>query len=423
MPLGLDPAASGLITAGLIGLLIGVQRESVKTPEQPGARDFLLIGLAGGFCGLLNAPPLTIAVLTAIVAILISFHIRAGQHTGITTELAGVLTFGLSFLASQRDFPGGWGYAVGLAIVAAFFLESRDRLHEILRTQFTGVDFIATLKFLALIFLIYPVLPEGEFGPYNAIQPRLIWKFIILVSSVSFFGYLLQKWMGEERGLRMAALLGGLASTTAATAAFARSSRDDPKQSEALSHATILANAVQFPRIVAIVAALNPDAALHLLPMFGLLAVTALITIWAVSRRRGAQPVVSGVPVSNPMRLKPAILFGFLFATIVFVTRAGQAIWGSQAVLFTSLIGGAIDTDAVVVSVAQLHRNGEAGLETLLWSVFVALLSNAVVKGIIAIAAGTRLFARGVLLGFAAMFGGGALLVWAFARAGFLHLS
>lgn len=425
MPLGLDPATSGLVTAGLIGLLIGVQRESVKTAEQPGARDFLLISLAGGAAGLLQSPAVTISLLAAVVAIMLAFHMRAGRQAGITTELAAVITYVLGYLASQRTFPQGWVYAVSLAIVVAFFLESKEELHEFLERQFTEVDFLATLKFLALIFLIYPLLPPGDFGPYAGFNLQLVWKFVILVSSISFLGYLLQKFLGEEQGLRAAALLGGLASTTAATAAFAKRSRETPEKEGELASATILANAVQFPRVWAIVAAINFPFAVLLAPLLALLTFGGVLTVWLFGRLRRPEAVPlarSQVTVRNPMRLKPALLFGGLFALIMMATKAAHAEFGRQAVMLTSVLGGALDTDAVVVSLSELHQAGTAKPENLLWAVFGAMLANAVVKASLAVAGGTRRYCRSVLLGFAGMFGGGAVLALFWAQAGPLHL-
>ena len=79
--------------------------------------------------------------------------------------------------------------------------------------------FAATLAFVGVVVVIYPLLPEGAYGPYAFFEPRQVWKFVILISSISYLGYFLEKFLGEEQGLFYTSVLGGLASTTAATLA------------------------------------------------------------------------------------------------------------------------------------------------------------------------------------------------------------
>src|ERR1700747_3211274 len=99
----IDPAlaadASHLSGALLVGAMIGAQREA--TPgDHPGLRDFLLIGLAGGVCGLLENPWLSAVALLSIAALLTVFHFEdRANRAGITTELAGIATFVLALMA------------------------------------------------------------------------------------------------------------------------------------------------------------------------------------------------------------------------------------------------------------------------------------------------------------------------------------
>src|SRR5580698_7925421 len=100
--ISLSTAVESLAGALLIGLLIGGQREAahreaghdlnIGTP--PGLRDFLIIAMAGGVCGIIGAPWLTAPVLISITALLAVFHFEDRlKRRGITTELAGVSTF------------------------------------------------------------------------------------------------------------------------------------------------------------------------------------------------------------------------------------------------------------------------------------------------------------------------------------------
>ena len=89
-------------------------------------------------------------------------------------------------------------------------------------------EYIDTLSFLGLIFIIYPLLPTGAYGPFGFFEPRKIWLFVILVSGVSYVGYFLTKYAGDERGALLTAVVGALASTTAYTIGISRAVEEAP---------------------------------------------------------------------------------------------------------------------------------------------------------------------------------------------------
>ena len=88
------------------------------------------------------------------------------ERTGITTELAAITTFLLALLAASPQFSFGRPMAIGVTIVVAAFLEARQRLHKLLRETITEQEFNATLAFVGVVLVIYPLLPTGSYGPY-----------------------------------------------------------------------------------------------------------------------------------------------------------------------------------------------------------------------------------------------------------------
>src|ERR1700732_4925046 len=127
MPPGipLSTAVEALSGALLIGLLIGVQRESISGAH-PGLRDFLLISLSGGVCGLLGFPWLTAPMLLSIAILMAVFHYEDRlERTGITTELAGVSALALAYLAASPHLPYGEPLAIAMTLVIVIFLETK----------------------------------------------------------------------------------------------------------------------------------------------------------------------------------------------------------------------------------------------------------------------------------------------------------
>jgi len=413
----LAEAFTSLGEALLIGLLIGAQREAHSDELQPGVRDFILVSLTGGVCGVLGQAWLTVAALVSIALLLGVFHYQTRTRTGITTEMAAVATFALGCLTATPGLKWGAPLAIGATIVVAGFLEAKASLHKLVRETITEREFNDTLRFLAVVFVIYPVLPEGRYGAYGFFDPSKIWLFVILVSSISYVGYFLEKFLGTAKSLKFTSILGGLASTTAATAAFARNVADEPEKVRLYSQAAVIANAIQFPRVQALLYVVNPQlAAASVVPMMAM-TVVGLATGHLMGRSVESQGGADGLRIGNPFRILPALKFGAVFTAILFITKAAATEVGRDAVYWTSALAGLVDADSVTVSVADLLSSGKMQTEMAFAAVMIALGANAVFKTAIAFFTGGARFGWRVGLGFALMFGAGLCAVAALARA------
>lgn len=399
--------------------MIGAQREA--TPgDHPGLRDFLLIGLAGGVCGLLENQWLDAAAALAISGILGIFHFEEREkRTGITTELAGLATFVLALLASSQVHYGG-PIAIAISILIALFLEAKQRLQHLLRETITEPEFNATLAFVTTVLVIYPLLPPGSFGPYKFFSPQQVWLFVILISSISYIGYFFEKFLGEAKGLVYTAILGGLASTTAVTLHLARLSKERPGEILSLLRGFLIANTVQFPRTFLIVALVNRDLARACAPPLALMTVAGIVMAWMAGRAASRRPPAPIVPAEhgNPFRIRPALTFGALFTAVVFISTAASRQFGPGAFMATGVLGGLVDVATVIAPAADLLKNGQLMTATAAISVLLALASNAVLKIALAGGIGSRAFTlriAGVFLTWGAI---GALGFWIGLRAG-----
>ena len=407
----LSAVVESLAGALLGGLLIGGQREAahrdalhsnLNAGTPPGLRDFLIIALAGGVCGLLGTPWLTAPVLISITALLAVYHFEDRlERRGITTELAGVSTFTLSYLAASPVPSFAEPVAIGVTLIVVVFLETKQYIEKLLRETISVTEFNATLAFVGMVVVIYPLLPAGAYGPYGFFEPRQVWKFVILISSISYLGYFLERFLGQEKGLFYTSVLGGLASTTAATLLFAHESKERPQDTFGLWRAFVIANTVQFPRTFLILMAVSPDLArLCVWPLAAMLVtgilVAEILRLWP-HKRIEPMPMKSG----NPFRILPALRFGVLFAGVVFLSKWGAATLGIGAFYWTSLLGGLVDVSTVIAPAAELIKNQTMTRATAEIAVLLALVANAVQKILIALSAGTWNFALRVTAVFA----------------------
>ena len=417
----LSPAWVAMGEALLIGLLVGVEREADRDERHAGLRDFISIALAGGLCGLLNQAWVTAAALLAITTMLAIFHVTTPGRTGITTEIAGVVTFLLGLLTATPDLPWGSSLAIALTVVLVLFLEARKALQKFFIETISEREVFDTLRFLAVIFVIWPVLPDKDFGPYGAFNPYRVWLFVILVCSISWIGYFLQKFLGEQKGLMLTGVLGGLASTTAATSSLAKNAAEDPEHAGAYANAAVLANAVQVPRVATLIAVVGATSgtvmgmALFHAAWPSLLAMGLAGLALAFWLDRETEPTELGAGASrpasrNPFSLMPAIKFGLLYALVRFIAKYFSAEFGQTGAIGASLIGGFVDVDAITVTLTGLVRDEKVTAVVGTVGVLLAILSNAVLKTILAYSGG-RKFGLRVLLGFLVMIAAGAVVL------------
>jgi uncharacterized membrane protein (DUF4010 family) len=408
----LSPEIVGFILAIAIGLLVGRTREpeAETEPPKPGIRDTVLISLLGALSAVISNSALTAVLLLATAAVLITMRWQHHERTGITTELASLAMFVLGYLCltPQRTL------AAGVGIVLAIVLESKQQLHQLLLKTISRREYSDTLKYLALVFVIYPLLPEGGFGPFGFFEPRKIWLFVIVISGVSFIGYFLIKFAGFKKGVLLSTLLGGLASTTAYTAAVSRAVAQTKEAAGALAGATLLANAMLLPRALFIIFVVNRALAKAALPMLAAMMIAGVVASYLLgqswSRSSGMQQLS---PVfQNPFTLGPALRLGAVFTVVLFITRAGQHLLGSKGQLLTSGIGGLIDVDAVLLTLAESAKAGEFPYRMAMEGILIAILANSAFKTGIAVSSRNSAYFLRVAGGLASIMAVGAFILW-----------
>jgi uncharacterized membrane protein (DUF4010 family) len=71
------------------------------------------------------------------------------------------------------------------------------------------------LIFAAAALVVLPLVPDRYVGPFSAINPRTIWKIVILIMSISAGGHIAVRLLGPRFGLPLAGLASGFVSSVA----------------------------------------------------------------------------------------------------------------------------------------------------------------------------------------------------------------
>jgi uncharacterized membrane protein (DUF4010 family) len=412
-------AAVRIGVAGLVGLAVGIEREWSGKASGPaarfaGVRTFLLVGTVGGVAGWLldagyvaAAAALVVAVGGLVVAAYVLAARRGAEAIDGTTEAAALLVLGIGILAGL----GSLALASGVAAVSVLALGEKrvisDFIHRIGRTEME-----AALQFAVLALVVLPLLPEGPIGPFGGVRPRSLWGVVLLFCGLNFAGYIARRAWGDARGYQVMGALGGLLSSTGVTLNFARQSRNEPGNADALAVGTVAACTVLVPRVLGIVLILNPalvaGTALGLAPI--LLAGVALI---AVGRRhlRGGTPTGAPPIPANPLQLGAAIRMAIAFQLVLTLLSVINIRFGAAGVLASAAFLGSTDMDALTFGMSRLAF--DAGmLPTAALALTLGVTVNSIVKTGIATALGAPAFRRLAVPGLLVLSAAGGAGFW-----------
>jgi uncharacterized membrane protein (DUF4010 family) len=401
-----------------IGFLIGLQREYAFRDSNrelvAGERTFALMGLVGALAAFsaeaLNLPAVFVGIFVVVgLVTAVSYFIDAWRgFIGLTTEITILIVVILGALCY-------WGHltlAVALGIATAVLLSLKietDRLVQAL----TREDIVSALKLAVISAIILPVLPNQPIGPppLDVFNPFKIWLMVVFISAINFLGYVLIKIIGPEQGIGLTGLLGGMVSSTSVTLSLSERSRRDTWLGSSFALAIIVAWTVMFARVIIYVGILSrPLLAEIWLP----LAVSGLLGIaytWILARsHRAAAQEREKMEFSNPLDLWAAIKFGLIYALILVVARSAQLYFGNPGILVSSILAGLADVDAITLSLTELTKRNEIGLDIAGLAVVLATMSNTVVKGGIVIFTGHPNLRKAILPGFLLILAAGIIL-------------
>jgi uncharacterized membrane protein (DUF4010 family) len=342
-----------------IGLLLGLERE--RSPgAKAGLRTFALVALLGTLCALLAEKSATTWLLptgmAALAAMMIVAHrqARAEDDPGTTSTVALMLCFGLG----ASTWYGYQQIAAVLALAVTGLLYFKAELHGITR-GLSRQDWVSLFQFAVVTFVVLPVLPDEGMGPLQALNPYRVWLMVVLISGLSFAGYLVLRLAGERRGLPLLGVLGGLVSSTATTLAYSRHVAEDRTSVDSGVVIALIANVTVLAKLAVVAAVAGPQTLPQLLPILagGLLAGMPLpFLLWRRLTRAASE--TPHLELSNPSEMRVALGFAALYAGVLLALAWLHHVAGLRGVYAMALASGLTDIDAITLSTLQLASAG-----------------------------------------------------------------
>ena len=369
-----------LVVVIIAGLLIGleVKAHSINknlTKEIGSVRTFSFIALIGYIFASISINLFIVGYIAIVLHLLLFYHAK------LKTTKSGIIIFLLSTLV----------YSFGMIVikfsiwflltifVAVIFISNINKRLEHFYTIFDEREIEIFAKLLLLSGVVLPLLPHEQISDFIPVSYFKIWLAVVVVSLFSYIGYILKKYIFNDKGYLITGILGGIYSSTATTIVLAKkaSSGSTPYL---FSASIIVATALMYLRLLGITYAFNFDIAqILLIPFVSLTLLTLLATfvLYNKSKKDTLNPNITNED-KNPLELSTAFLFAFLFIVMAVLTHFVLNKYGDIGLNILSFIVGFTDIDPFVLSI--LSSKFSVTSENAATAILIATGSNNILK-------------------------------------------
>ena len=417
----IPPGIIKFILVTVFSLLIGLEQRKHYIKEEFESRygtdrTFTLIGILG-FILYVISPQTLIPFLggglaiTALLAINYFQTIAIQKKFGITSLVIALITYCLAPLVYTQP-----SWLVLLIVVSVLILtEIKETLFQF-SSKFDNNEFITLAKFLVITGVILPLLPDKTISDTFNFSPYKFWLAIVAVSGISYFSYLLKKFVFPHSGIILTGILGGMYSSTATTIILAKKSKELPEKNK-VAAAIILGTTMMYVRLFLLALFFNKTLALKLAPSFAIFIVIssaiALYFLW-IHKRHKEKPATAQnfQPNNNPLEFKTALLFAGLFIFFAVITGLVTKNYGTGGINVLSFVVGVTDIDPFILNLFQSKWNIENAV--IIMAVLNAVTSNNLLKMIYGISLSDKSIRNLLITGFSILVVAGLLMSFVF---------
>lgn len=339
-----------VIMAGLlIGLEIKAHRISKNTNKEIGSvRTFAFIALISYVFAKLDMTLYIIGYIAIVIHLALYYFFKLkNSKSGIILFLLSSLVYSFGMVVIKFNI-----WMLLIIFVAVVFISNLNRRLKHFYTLFDEreIEIFATLLLLSGVVL--PLLPHEQIAEFIPVSYFKVWLAVVVVSLFSYVGYILKKYVFNDKGYLVTGILGGIYSSTATTIVLAKKASlgNTPNL---FTSSIIIATALMYLRLLGITYAFNFEIANKLLiPFLSLALITSLTSLffYKKSKTDTLNPTTQDED-TNPLELSTAFLFAFLFIIMAVVTHFVLSRYGNVGLNILSFIVGFTDIDPFVLSI------------------------------------------------------------------------
>jgi len=316
-------------------------------------------------------------VISTLLAIYYFQKIKVFKKFGATSLIIVLITYCLAPLLYTQP-----KWLVLLIVVVVLVLTEIKKTLFKFSKKIENDEFISLAKFLVIAGVVLPLLPDEPISDIINFSPYRFWLAIVAVSGISYFSYLLKKFVFPQSGIILTGILGGLYSSTATTIILAKKSKDIA-DTNGVSAAIILATTMMYLRIFLLALFFNKSIAIQLIPSFAtLIILSTLMAFYFIKFKKKESKLLDEVSSlqssKNPLEFKTALVFAALFIFFAIATSWIKENYGSEGINILSFIVGVTDIDPFIINLFQ--GNWEINSLILVTATLNATSSNNLLK-------------------------------------------
>jgi len=405
------------IMVAVFSLLIGLEQRRHHFDEPKDSifgmdRTFTMIGILGFISYRISPGDLIpfiaggIAV-TVFLAIYYYKRIENQNKYGLTSIVIVLITYSLAPLVYVAHL-----WLSILVVTAVLVMTQLKEQFRMLSGKFNDDEFITLAKFLVISGIILPLLPDKQISSFIPVSPFKFWLAVVVVSGISYFSYILKKFVFPKNGILITGILGGMYSSTATSVVLARKSKAPDVAANQIAASVILATGMMFIRIFVIVLIFNVKLAEFLILPFSVLTLvtfaTAAVLFWW--GKKGKVTEIQHSKNKNPLEFNTAMLFAFLFVLFSVITKYVLGQFGTKGLDLLALVVGVTDIDPFLVSL--FSGKYQVALPDIASATLIAISSNNLMKLGYVVFLGNRLIRVPVIVGFSVIIAACLLFVF-----------
>jgi uncharacterized membrane protein (DUF4010 family) len=276
-----------------------------------------------------------------------------------------------------------------LLFISIVFTLSTQSFTKKLTATIDQHELLTLSKFLLLSAVILPLLPPDFHIKNLPATPFQIWVAVVVISTISYLGYIFTRYLFKNRGYLITGLLGGLYSSTVTTLVLSRKNKSLPTPNPSIQAAITAASGMMYFKLLLLVILLNPHyLRLLALPLLTLGILTFVVAIFFMKRQSKMNIIAKNQAEMNPLELGTSAIFALMFVVMLILTQFISQHFGESGLKVLAFGVGFSDINPFVLSLLKGTFNS-INSHQLSGALLIAAGSNNFLKGIYAVSFGS----------------------------------
>ena len=237
-------------------------------------------------------------------------------------------------------------------------------------------------KIILLSAVVLPLLPTDNNIPYLGISLYKIWLTVVVISTISYISYLVQKYIFPSKGVLLTGILGGAYSSTATTVVLSKKAQA-VQDTNMFTASIISATFMMYLRLLIIAAIFNLEVLKVIATPYIVFGLITLIISFVYYKKATNETSKIETEDRNPLELGTAFVFAVLFIVTMFITNFVVNNYGTTGLNILSFIIGMTDIDPFILALLTGKYNIDAA--AVASAMLIATGSNNILKALYAV--------------------------------------